>query len=70
MHSHYTEKLDVHAVIVEFEKVLSEKFHAKMNEVSITPADAITAYHQMGSPAKAAELCALRAGLKPCSAHD
>ena len=65
MHTRHADKLDIHGIIVEFEKTLTENFDVRMNEVSITPADAITAFHQTGSLAKAAELCAARLGLKP-----
>lgn len=59
-----TGKLKFRAIITEFDQTLMKKFGVNMTDASITRDVALNAFHETGCPTKAAELCALRRGLK------
>ena len=58
-------KLEIRAIVLDFEKTLIEKFGMNMLDAAITRADAVNAFNETGCPHQAAELCAARLGLKP-----
>lgn len=65
MYTGRTGKLQIRAILSEFDKTLMEKYGVNMLDAKIDRAVAIDAFHQTGCPVKAAELCASRLGLEP-----
>ena len=65
MYTTRTGKLEIRAIITEFDKTLMLRFGVNMLDASISRSDALNAFHETQCPVKAAELCAARLGLKP-----
>ena len=60
-------KFEMRLIINEFDNTLIQLFGVNMLDAAITRREALGAYYEVQCPRKAAELCALRRGLKPQS---